>query len=86
MANRKMTFTIPEDLASQFLRRVPARNRSRYVTEAIAARLQEREERMIRSCEAANHNADVLAIEQDWDAAADQADRIEEPWNIAPAR
>jgi hypothetical protein len=86
MANRKMTFTIPEDLAAQFLRRVPPRNRSRYVTEAIAAKLREREERMIRACEAANNAADALTIEQDWDAMVDKADRIGEPWNIAPAR
>jgi hypothetical protein len=86
MASRKMTFTIPEDLASQLLRRVPARDRSRYVTEAIAAKLREREERMIRACEAANNDPDVLAIERDWDAMDDEADRIEEPWTNAPAR
>ena len=86
MATRKMTFTIPQDLAEQFLRRVPARDRSRYVTEAIAAKLREREQRLIRACEVANNTADVLTIEQDWDAIKDKADRIEEPWNIAPAR
>jgi hypothetical protein len=86
MAIRKMTFTIPEDLASRFTRRVPARERSRYVTEAIAAKLHQREERMVQACEVANQNADVLAIEQDWDAMKDKADRIEEPWNIAPTR
>lgn len=81
-----MTFTIPEDLAAQFLHIVPSRDRSRYVTEAIAAKLREREERMIRACEAANGSADVLSIEQDWDAMVDKSDRIGEPWNIAPAR
>jgi ubiquinone biosynthesis protein UbiJ len=86
MANRKMTFTIPENLAAQFLRRVPARHRSRYVTEAIATKLCEREERMIQACEIANNCADVLTIEQDWDATMDKTDRIEEPWNIAPTR
>lgn len=86
MAHRKMTFTIPEDLAAQFLRRVPARDRSRYVTEAITAKLREREERIIRACEVANSSADVLTIEKDWDAMMDKTDRIEEPWNIAPTR
>ncbi len=81
-----MTFTIPEDLATQFLRRVPARSRSRYVTEAIAAKLREREERMIRACEVANSTADILTIEEEWDAMVDKADWNEEPWNIAPAR
>jgi hypothetical protein len=81
MATRKMTFTIPQELATQFLRRVPARDRSRYVTEAISARLRQREEQMIRSCQAANDNADVLEIEKEWDALKDQADRVEEPWH-----
>ncbi len=85
MASRKMTFTLPEDVAAQFLRRVPARERSRYVTEAIAAKLREREERMIRACEVANNDPGLLAIEQDWDAI-DETDRIEEPWNIALPR
>jgi hypothetical protein len=86
MASRKLTFTIPDDLVAQFLRRVPARDRSRYVAEAIAARLRERDERLIRACEVANENADVLAIEREWDAMADKAGQIEEPWNVAPAR
>ena len=86
MASRKMTFTIPGDLANQFLRRVSARERSRYVSDAIAAKLREREEQMIRSCEVANNNADVLAIERDWEALVDDTDRIAEPWNYAPPR
>ena len=85
MASRKMTFTIPEDLAGQFLKRVPAQDRSRYVTEAIAAKLREREDRLIRACEIANGQPDVLAIEQEWEAL-DITDPIEEPWNDAPTR
>jgi hypothetical protein len=77
MASRKMTFTIPVDLAAQFLRRIPARDRSRYITEAIAAKLRERDEQMIRACEVANRSAEVLAIEQDWDAIVDKTNRIE---------
>ena len=53
--------------------------------EAIAAKLREREKCMIRGCEVANHSPDILAIEQDWDAL-DEAERIEEPWNIASTR
>jgi hypothetical protein len=62
MAIRKMTFTIPEDLAA----------------------LREREERLIRACEVANGDADVLAIEQEWDALRDN--QVEEPWDSAPTR
>lgn len=83
MATRKMTFTLPDDLASRFLRAVPSRDRSRYVTEAIAAKLREREERLIRACEAANSDPDVHAIEAEWDALPEE---IAEPWNDAPAR
>jgi hypothetical protein len=83
MASRKMTFTLPDDLASKFLRTVPSRDRSRYVTEAIAARLREREERLIRACETANLDAEVRAIEGQWDALQDE---VIEPWTDAPAR
>jgi ubiquinone biosynthesis protein UbiJ len=86
MATRKMTFTIPEDLAAQFVRRVSAQDRSRYASEAIADKLRERQDRLIRACEVANNDADVLAIEQEWDALSDKVDRIEEPWDIAPTR
>ncbi len=48
MAMRKMTFTLPEDLAARFVRRVPARERSRYLSEALAEKLSERERRKIR--------------------------------------
>ena len=85
MASRKMTFTIPEELAAQFLLRVPSRDRSRYVTEAITAKLREREERMIRACEVANQDGDVLVIEQEWDAM-ENTDWIEEPWNVGPTQ
>ena len=85
MASRKMTFTIPEALAAEFIRRVP-RDRSTYVAEAIAAKLHEREERMIRACEVANSSTDVLAIESEWDTLIDKGGLIEEPWNIAPTR
>ena len=85
MASRKMTFTIPEALAAEFVRQVP-RDRSTYVAEAIAAKLHEREQRMVQACEVANNSTDVLAIEREWDSLIDQGDLIEEPWNIAPTR
>jgi ubiquinone biosynthesis protein UbiJ len=81
-----MTFTIPEEMAVKFLKRIPARDRSRYVTEAITAKLQEREEQLIRACEVANGDPDVLAIERDWEALAEDVDRISEPWNSASTR
>lgn len=78
-----MTFTLPDDLATKLLRAVPGRHRSRYVTEAIAARLHEREDSLIRACEIANSDADVRAIEGEWDALAE---KVVEPWTDAPPR
>lgn len=83
MATLKMTFTIPEDLAGEFLKRVPARNRSRYVAEAIRAKMREREQQLIQVCEIANAAPDVLALAQEF---AGLPDDIAEPWTDAPVR
>ena len=83
MASHKMTFTIPEDLARQFLKTVPARRRSSYVSEAIEAKLRERESRLRRACDAANRDLDVAAIEGEWESIRDS---IAEPWTDAKAR
>jgi hypothetical protein len=77
MAIRKMTFSVPEPLASQFLRRVASRDRSRFVSEALAARLGERERDLIRACEAANQDLDIAEIEKDFDGIRDA---MAEPW------
>lgn len=78
MATRKMTFTLPEPLATRFAKCVAARDRSRYIAEALAERLAERERRLIRSCEAANDTAAVLEIEREFDALPDA---VSEPWH-----
>ncbi len=83
MASRKMTFTIPDDLASRFVGRVPARDRSRYVADALAEKLAQRDRQLVRACVAANANPDVKEIEGDFDALTDG---IAEPWGDAPAR
>lgn len=80
MPTRKLTFTLPQDLAVQFLRRVPASLRSQYVASAIAAKLQEREEQLIRACEVANNSAEAREIETSFDALADESDHVQEPW------
>ena len=81
-----MTFTIPEEVASQFVRRVPARNRSRYITEALSAKLREREERLIRACRIANGDPDVVRIEGEWDELTESGDAAEEHWSDGPTR
>ncbi len=80
MASKKFTFTLPPDLAAQFLRRVPASQRSQYVAAAIRARLREREQELVRACQVANSSADVLDIETSFDELKDEADRLQEPW------
>ena len=78
-----MTFTVPGDLAQLLLKKVSSRERSAYVSEAIAAKLQEQEESLIRACEAANRDIDVAAVEQEWDSLQDS---VAEPWQDAEAR
>ena len=78
-----MTFTLPEELATKFTRRVPARDRSRYVADAIAHQLAQREARLMRACEIANHDPAVRTVEAELDALSDE---ILEPWDPAPSR
>ena len=83
MATRKMTFSIPADLASQFVKRVPAQDRSRFLAKALEKSLQEEEVALVRSCRLANQDPEVAAIEQEWDQIGDQ---IEEPWSESSPR
>jgi hypothetical protein len=83
MASRKMTFTLPEQLADRFVKRVPARERSKYLSQALAEKLAEREKRFVRACEIANQDADALAIEQEFAALPDETT---ESWTDAPTR
>ena len=77
MATRKMTFSVPEPLAEQLLRRVASRDRSRFVSEALAARLKERDVALTRACEIANQDLDVAEIEREFDGVRDE---MAEPW------
>ena len=74
MPGRKLTFTLPQDLAAEFLRRVPASLRSQYVATAIADNLRKREEQLARACETANHSAEVREIENAFDGLSDESD------------
>jgi len=83
MAVRKMTFSLPEELASRLVKRVPARERSRFLAQVLEKSLREDDESLIRACLMANQDPDVKAIEQEW---GEICDAIEEPWSDAPAR
>jgi ubiquinone biosynthesis protein UbiJ len=83
MATRKMTFTLAEDIAVKFVRRVPARDRSRYVAAALAEKLTEADRQLVRACEIANQDPEVAAIEQEFESLPSE---MAEPWTDAPAR
>ena len=74
---RKMTFSIPGPLAAQFLRSVASRDRSRFVSEALSARLQERDLELFRACEIANEDLDAVEIEKELYGIRDE---MAEPW------
>ena len=77
MATRKMTFSLPGDLAQRFVKRVPARERSRFLAQALAKSLGDEERALVQSCLAANQEPDIRMIEEEWDEIHDV---IEEPW------
>jgi hypothetical protein len=83
MAARKMTFSLPDALAAQLIRSVAARDRSRYVAEALRARLRAQDAELAAACDAANRSEDVLSIEREFDAVPGG---IVEPWTSAPSR
>jgi metal-responsive CopG/Arc/MetJ family transcriptional regulator len=80
MASQKVTFSLPDELVRKFARRVPARQRSRYVADALAVKLDEREQMLARACDSVNRSRAIRAVERDWDALTDE---ILEPWDDA---
>jgi hypothetical protein len=83
MATRKMTFTLPEDLAAKFVRRIPARERSRYLADALSERLSTRDRLLMEACRAANEDPEVHSIEKEFDAITDEG---AETWTEPKAR
>jgi hypothetical protein len=63
--------------AETFLRTVASRDRSRFVSEALAAWLEERNLELARACEIANQDQDVAEIEK---ALGGIRDEMAEPW------
>jgi len=83
MAARKMTFTLPEELAARFTKRVAARDRSRYAAAALAEKLSRNERRIMRACGIVNRDAAVREIEEEFDALNDA---MADPWENATPR
>ena len=83
MAMRKMTFTIPDEVAAPFLRVVPSARRSKFVADALRRSLKDRENALAAACDAVNADAKLNALVEEWQAVNDP---IEEPWDDAAAR
>jgi hypothetical protein len=83
MATKKVTFSLPKALVVQFARLVPPRQRSRYVAEALAWKLEERGRLLARACEIANRSRPARTVEREFDALADD---IMEPWDEPSSR
>jgi hypothetical protein len=81
-ATTKMTFTLPDDVARSFVRRVGPSRRSKFAAEAIRKALKEQEDALIAACDAVNADPELNALVDDWLAVNDP---IEEPWDeLAP--
>ena len=83
MATQEVTFSLPRALVTQLARQVPARQRSRYVAEALAWKLKERDRLLVRACEIANRSRQMRKIEREFDALADE---VMEPWDVPSSR
>jgi len=78
-----MTFTLPEDLAEQFVRRIPPRERSKYLATALIEKLSARDRHLVEACRIANNDTEVRAIEKEFDAIAEET---AEPWTLSAPR
>ena len=78
MAMRKMTFTIPDEVATPFLRVVPSARRSKFVADALKKTLKDREDALIAACDAVNADPALNNLVDEWQAVNDP---IEEPWD-----
>jgi hypothetical protein len=83
MATRKMTFTIPEEVAVPFLRVISSANRSKFVADALRKTLKEREDALIAACDAVNADPALNELVDEWQAVNDP---IEEPWDESASR
>jgi hypothetical protein len=83
MSTKKVTFSLPQALVTRFARRVPARQRSRYVAEALEWKLQERDRLLARACEVANRSRAVRTLEREFDGLAGE---LTEPWDEPSSR
>ena len=83
---RQMTFQIPDDVAEEFNRAVPASEQSAYVARQLmrrAARPALTQEQWDEVAKAANADEQLNADIDEWQSFSDP---IEEPWNAPSPR
>ena len=73
---KKMTFSLPGQIAADFMHRIPARQRSHFVAEAFAARLNDRDRRLREAAAIVNASPEIQTLEQEWDALPDTEDEL----------
>jgi len=86
MPTRKMTFTLPEEVASSFVRAIGPSRRSKFVADAVQAQLRERDRLLMEARIAANNDPETLKIERE---VAALPDTVTEDWDepeLSPAR
>jgi hypothetical protein len=68
MAQREMTFAVPQNIAEQFVKRPQLEKRMGYIWgKCIADKLKKRDRQLVRACEPASKDPDILAIEREMD-------------------
>jgi hypothetical protein len=67
----RVTLSIPDAVAERFQVVVPARKRSRLVTELIERELKKHESKLASACRAANRDEDLEREIEEWQAFDD---------------
>ena len=72
MAAIEITLSLPEPVARTLVKRVPARERSKFLARAIEGSLRCQESALAQACIAANRDPKSKALENDWDHVPDE--------------
>ncbi len=67
----RQTFTVPEDIFRRFATVVPARKRSAIVSKLLDIESRRREKHLASACDAANAQAGLQVLEEDFQALED---------------
>jgi len=70
----RVTLSLPDNLARQFLARIPSRQRSATVARLLEQELAERERDLAAACVAANEDSSLTREIEEWQAFDDDLD------------